>query len=255
MEKLISELMRLYLLPDSPAAQGGPGPAADLVSGAGLTRALALPFRKAAGEDQQHWDRLCAVANGLQADFGFPAPAVSVASGGGYVLWLSLAAPVPIADARRFVAGLARLWPDTLPPADSVGLPIELPPCANPATGTWAAFIHPGMGASFADESGLDMPPPVAGQVAFLEGLDSIAPAQFRDALARLEPAAPASAPVPTLVAPPARLSTPVPAPRGDAIPDGLLLKDATLDDIVRFLHARNIEPTFRFILQGDPSR
>jgi hypothetical protein len=231
MEKLLFELMRLYLLPDSPAAQGGPGAAADLVSHAGLTRAIAIPFRKAAGEDAQHWDRLCAVANGLQGEFGFPAPAVSVASTGGFVLWLSLAAPVSVADARRFVAGLARLWPDTLPPADTVGVPVELPPCPNPATGTWAAFIHPGMGASFTDESGLDMAPPAAGQVAFLEGLDSIAPGQFADALARLEP--PAAPAVP--VAPPSAA--------------GLLLKDATLEDIARELHARGIEPTFRFKL------
>ena len=230
MEKLLSELTRLYLLPDSPAAQGGPGPAVDLVSGAGLVRAIAIPFRKAAGEDAQHWERLCTVANGLQADFGFPAPAVSVASTGGFMLWLSLAAPVPVADARRFVAGLGRLWPDTLPPADTIGVPVELPPCANTATGTWAAFIHPGMGASFADESGLDMAPPAAGQVAFLEGLDSIAPAQFGAALARLEtPATPVAAPPPAA--------------------DGLLLQDATLEDIVRVLHARGIEPTFRFTL------
>ncbi|SDC72707.1 hypothetical protein SAMN05428966_102203 [Massilia sp. PDC64] len=232
MDKLLSELIRLYLLPDSPAAQGGPGPAADLVSRAGLTRAIAIPFRKAPGEDAQHWERLCTVANGLQADFGFPAPAVSVASMGGYVLWLSLAAPVSVADARRFVAGLGRLWPDTLPPADTIGVPVELPPCPNTATGTWAAFIHPGMGASFADESGLDMAPPAAGQVAFLEHLDSIAPGQFSEALARLE-------------APPPAVPTSVPPPSAD----GLLLKDATLEDIVRVLHARGIEPTFRFTL------
>ena len=231
MEKLLYELTRLYLLPDSPAAQSGPGPVADLVSAAGVTRAIAIPFRKAPGEDAQHWERLCTVANGLQADFGFPAPAVSVASTGGFMLWLSLAAPVPVADARRFVAGLGRLWPDTLPPADTIGQPVELPPCPNTATGTWAAFIHPGMGASFADESGLDMAPPAAGQVAFLEGLDSIAPGQFAQALARLEaPTAPVEAPE---------------APSAD----GLLLKDATLEDIVRVLHARGIEPTFRFTL------
>ena len=231
MEKLISELIRLYLLPGSPAAQGGPGPAVDLVAGAGLVRAIPIPFRKAPGEDAQHWERLCTVANGLQADFGFPAPAVSVASTGGFVLWLSLAAPVPVADARRFVAGLGALWPDTLPPADTIGLPVELPPCPNAATGTWAAFIHPGRGASFADESGLDMAPPVTGQVAFLEGLDSIAPGQFNAALARLEvPAVPVAAPPPRAA-------------------DGVLLKDATLEDIVRALHARGIEPTFRFTL------
>jgi hypothetical protein len=248
MDKLISELTRLYLLPGSPAARalaqrgaGGPCAPVGLVSDAGLTRALAIPFRKTAGGDVQHWERLCAVANGLQADFGFPAPAVSVASTGGFVLWLSLATPVPIADAQRFVDGLARLWPDTLPSADVVTAPVELPPCLNAATGQWAAFIHPGMGASFADESGLDMAPPAAGQVAFLDGLDSITAEQFRDALARLVPA------VPQAVAP---------APARDArVADGLLLKDATLDDIVRHLHARNIEPTFRFMLTETPAR
>jgi hypothetical protein len=248
MEKLISELIRLYLLPDSPAAQalaqrrdGGTCAPVDLVSPDGLTRAIALPFRKAAGADTGHWERLCTVANGLQADFGFPAPAVSVASAGGYVLWLSLVTPVSVAEARRFVAGLDRIWPDTLPSADAVGVAVELPPCLNGATGHWAAFIHPGMGASFADESGLDMAPPVAGQVAFLEGLDSITGEQFREALDRL-------APVPR--APVAQAAEAVPLPRrDDGIPDGLLLKDATLDDIVRFLHARNIEPTFRHVL------
>ena len=247
MERLISELMRLYLLPDSPAAQAlaqrapeGPCDPVGLASRDGLIRAIALPFRKAAGEDVQHWERLCAVANGLQAEFGFPAPAVSVASAGGYVLWLSLEAPVPVAEARRFVAGLERLWPDTLPSPDTVGMPVELPPCLNGATGHWAAFIHSGMGASFADESGLDMAPPVAGQVAFLEGLHSIAADQFRAALDRLAPPAPAP------VAPPA------PAPARDGVPDGPLLRDATLDDIVRLLHARGIEPTFRFIVPRD---
>jgi len=248
MEKLISELIRLYLLPDSPAAQalaqrrdGGACAPVDLVSPDGLTRAIALPFRKAAGTDTGHWERLCTVANGLQADFGFPAPAVSVASAGGYVLWLSLTAPVSVAEARRFVAGLERTWPDTLPSAGAVGIPVELPPCLNGATGHWAAFIHPGMGASFADETGLDMAPPVAGQVAFLDGLDSITDEQFREALDRLAPAQPAPVAQRSEAAAPPR--------RDDGIPDGLLLKDATLDDIVRFLHARNIEPTFRHVL------
>ncbi|WP_075795045.1 hypothetical protein [Massilia putida] len=249
MDKLLSELTRLYLLPDSPAAQalaqrsaGGACAPVGLASNDGFTRAIAIPFRNAAGSNVQHWERLCAVANGLQADFGFPAPAVSVASAGGFVLWLSLATPVTVADARRFVDGLGRLWPDTLPPADVVTDPVELPPCLNGATGTWAAFIHPGMGASFADESGLDMPPPAAGQVAFLDGLDSITAEQFDEALARLAPAPPVRQPAP-------------PAPRDVPVPEGLLLKDATLEDIVRLLHARHIEPTFRFNLPETPTR
>ena len=61
MERLISELMRLYLLPDSPAAQAlaqrapdGPCDPVGLASGDGLTRAIALPFRKAAGECERY---------------------------------------------------------------------------------------------------------------------------------------------------------------------------------------------------------
>jgi hypothetical protein len=30
---------------------------------------------------------------------------------------------------------------------------------------------------------------------------------------------------------------------------DGLLLKDATLEGIIRFLHSKNIEPTFRHLI------
>lgn len=33
------------------------------------------------------------------------------------------------------------------------------------------------------------------------------------------------------------------------SIPAGLLLKDATLEDIVKLLHSRNIEPTFRHLI------
>ena len=256
MEKLISELIRLYLLPDSPAAQAlaqraSGAPCADVeLALDGHTRAIPIPFRKTAPGDEGHWDRLCTVANGLQAEFGFPAPAVSVASRGGYVLWLSLAQAVPLAQVGRFLDGLGRLWPDALPSA-ATGTAVELPPCLDTATGKWAAFIHPGMGASFADESGLDMAPPLAGQVAFLEGLDSIAADAFQSALARLVP-------VPVAPAAPSP-SVPQPAPqppaavRGDGtIPDGLLLKDATLDDVVRWLHSRNIEPTFRYVLPRD---
>jgi NADPH-dependent ferric siderophore reductase len=97
-----------------------------------------------------------------------------------------------------------------------------LPPQLNQASGKWAAFIHPGMGASFAGDEGLEMPPPEAGQVALLEGLESATPAQFAHALARLRP-------------------------QGRAA-EGLLLRDATLEDIVKHLHSKNIEPTFRFL-------
>ncbi|MGZ3342850.1 MAG: hypothetical protein ACXU9B_23865, partial [Reyranella sp.] len=115
---------------------------------------------------------------------------------------------------------------------------------------------------------GLEVAPPLAGQVGFLEGLDSIDEEQFRQALRKLEQRrapAPAAAPAPAIseAAATALAAEPSPqpaapsrprtraaaaAPAQGAIPDGLLLKDATLEDIVRFLHEKNIEPTFRFL-------
>jgi hypothetical protein len=275
MEKLIAELTRLYLAPeavtrDALAAHiaGKTTLAIKLTTADGLTRALAIPFRKVFGDGESgHWDRLCEVANALQADLGLPAPAVSIDGASAYRLWLSLETPVPAGEAQEFLELLQQAYfRQTELAPDAATAPVYLPPCLNPRSGKWAAFIHPGMGASFAEESGLDMAPPLPGQAAFLEGLDSIADEQFREALHKLEQrrtpaAAPAPAPVaaepPSSAAGDALAGEPFalqPSPpakataRARAAPDGLLLKDATLEDIVRHLHAKNIEPTFRFI-------
>ena len=185
-------------------------------------------------------------------------------------LWLSLETPVPPDQAQDFLSLLRQAYfPEYELAPDAATAPVYLPPCLNPRSGKWAAFIHPGMGASFAEESGLEMSPPLAGQVGFLEGLDSIDEEQFRNALRKLEQRqapAPASAPAPAepvssaaldaLAAEPFALQPPEQAPAKApprpkaAASEGLLLKDATLEDIVRHLHAKNIEPTFRF-LQG----
>lgn len=247
MQKLISELTRLYLpagavSPDALAEHmlGKTTRAIQLTGDDGLTRAMVIPFRKVSGgEEAQHWSRLCEVANALQADLGLPAPAVSISGADGYGLWLSLEKPVPAAQAQKFLSLFSEAYfADSPPLHDAVTTPVELPPCLNQGTGKWAAFIHPGMGASFADESGLEMAPPLAGQVAFLEGLHSISEAQFRHALDVLQQSHGAA-----LVA-----SAPVPERTGST--DGLLLKDATLEDIVRFLHSKNIEPTFRHLIK-----
>lgn len=236
MDNLNAQLTRLYL------PQG--------VSADGRVRSIAIPFRKVDGEAGRHWENLCALANALQEELGLPAPAVSVASTGGYVLWLSFDTPVELALAREFLALLARAYPDLGLSPDAAGAPVALPPHPDPANGKWSAFIHPGMGASFADESGLDMAPPTAGQAAFLEGLQGIGAQQFQDALATLRQVhatpQPAAAPAPSTAPAPAQAR---PGARRDAIPDDLLLKDATLEDIVRFLHARHIEPTFRHLM------
>jgi hypothetical protein len=243
MQKLISELTRLYLpanslSPEALAQQllGHSSLAIDLTDGEGMTRAIVIPFRKRREHnDGQHWTRLCTVANAMQTELDFPAPAVSISGSDGYGLWLSLATPVPVAQAQTLLTLLrAAYFPDMELAPDATRAPVALPPCLDQRSGKWAAFIHPGMGASFADESGLEMAPPFAGQAAFLEGLHSISEAQFRQALDTLDQTH-RTAPV-----------VGAPAPVRTVAPDGLLLRDATLEDIVRFLHAKNIEPTFR---------
>jgi pyruvate/2-oxoglutarate dehydrogenase complex dihydrolipoamide acyltransferase (E2) component len=278
MEKLIAELTRLYLAPEAITREalaqhilGKTTLAIKLTTADGLTRALAIPFRKVFGDGETgHWERLCTVANALQADLGLPVPAVSIDGANAYRLWLSLETPVPADQAQDFLELLRQAWFPALELApDAATAPVYLPPCLNPRSGKWAAFIHPGMGASFAEESGLEMSPPLAGQAGFLEGLDSIDEEQFRQALRKLEQRrAPAPAPAPAPAEPAAaepsgepssQAAAPLSQPRARtraaaaastpaATPDGLLLKDATLEDIVRFLHEKNIEPTFRFL-------
>ena len=247
MEKLISELARLYLpgnLPGGAVTEAalnahltGAAPLATIAADGG-TRVAVLAFPVMRDQEEgHHWTRLCDVANTLQTRFGLPAPAVSVSGADGYGLWLSLEHPVPAADMRAFVQLLRQAVMADVPDIADAAHAAPLPPCLHPATGKWSAFIHPGMGASFADGSGLDIAPPLAGQAAFIEGLHSLSMTQFNDVLRQLRGAPPAAAPAPVAV----------PAQAG-ATPQGLLLKDATLEDIVQFLHAKNIEPTFRFL-------
>lgn len=246
MQKLISELTRLYLPAGAVAPQaleqhilGHATLASSLVGDDGRVRAMVIPFNKTTdGDEAQHWTRLCAVANALQTQLGFPAPAVSISGANGYGLWLSLETPVGAAQAQEFLGLLRQAYfPEVELSADAVSEPVDLPPCLNQRTGKWSAFIHPGMGASFADESGLEMAPPLAGQVAFLEGLQGINETQFMRGLDALQQ---------SHSAPPVANA---PAREHAATMEGLLLKDATLDDIVRFLHAKNIEPTFRHVM------
>lgn len=245
MQELIAQLERLYWIPDG-AAPSLAGQLAERLAGregaplvlarAGLTRAVVVPFARLPDDGALgHWERLCGVANALQSELQLPAAAVSMSGARGFALWLSLAEPLSLARAQQFADALRAAFCPELPPLQ-VDAPVELPPCLDPASGKWSAFIHPGMGSSFAEEPGLDMAPPPAAQAAFLDGLQSIDAAQLQQAFDRMEglraqrlPAEPARAPV--------------------GAPEGLLLRDATLEDIVRHLHALNIEPTFRHLL------
>jgi len=254
MEKLISELGRLYL-PTADNQQrlqhhlrGEATFAFDLAQD-GFTRAIVIDFHKAAGE--LHWQRLCEVANALQSELGLPAPAVSVSGGESYRLWLSLASPIAIAQARQFLALLHKAYFED-EQIDIGRTMVELPPCLHVATGLWAAFINPGMGGALAEDLGLDMPPNDMSQAAFLEKLDSISSEQFAQALDTLQRRQAQSATQAATQAAMPRAARPHTAAGSTASQQpGLLLQDATLEDIVNHLHAMGIEPTFRHVLKN----
>lgn len=247
MQKLIAQLRRLYLADDrryddadlERHLRGERTISVDLAGADGRARALVIAFRRL--PDDGHWRQLCETANALQTELGWPAPAVSVSGGDSYGLWLSLDAPMPAARLRQLKALLHQAYfpQQQIDIEQSV---IELPPCLHQASGLWAAFINPGMGASFADDLGLEMQPPVAAQSAFLEGLRGITADEFDHAVSLLENRLGAG-PEPTPVA----AAATVPA-TASATPPGLLLKDASIEDIVRHLQERHIEPTLRFL-------
>jgi hypothetical protein len=237
MDKLISELQRLYL-PSADNHQrlqhhlrGEATFAFDLAQD-GYTRAIVIDFRKAA--DEQHWLRLCEVANALQTELGLPAPAVSVSGGECYRLWLSLASPLSVTQARQFLALLHQAYFED-EEIDLGRTMVELPPCLHVATGLWAAFINPSMGGALAEDLGLEVTPNDMAQAAFLEKLDSISDEQFAHALNTLQ----------------RRHAKPATVYKAAAPQAGLLLQDATLEDIVKHLHAMGIEPTFRHVLKN----
>lgn len=247
MHKYLAELNRLYLpagtlAPEALAQHlnGETSLAVYLASRDGMTRAMVIAFPKTADSADGHWMRLCAVANALQGQLGLPAPAVSISGDNAFGLWLSLAQPTPVAQAQQFMSLLLRAYaPETTVEPNAASLPVPLLPCLHQGSGKWGAYIHPGLGASFVDDKGLEMAPPLAAQTAFLEGLESITAAQFQHAQAKLAQRHGGATPG-------APMAGAAPAP--DAAPGGVLLKDATLEDIVRHLHALNIEPTFRYL-------
>ena len=181
MNPLQTELQRLYLAPE------------------GLVRALVLELARPAD-----WGLLSPVWRGLQTDLALPAPAVMVSGVDGYQLWLSLAEPVPLAEAAAFLEALRRhylaevapqrirLTPALAAPASQPALPV---PSQQLATGYWSAFVAPDLAPIFADEPWLDQPPSPEAQASVLAGLQSIKAAAFAAALARLRPVAPTKRP------------------------------------------------------------
>ncbi len=187
MNPLQTEILRLYSAPE------------------GQVRALVLELARPAD-----WGLLGPLWRGLQADLDFPAPAIAVSGVDGYQLWLSLAEPVPVAEAAAFLEALRQHYLGAVAPkrislmpslAGSATQP-QLVPSQQPATGCWSAFVAPDLAPIFADEPWLDQAPSPEAQAHVLARLQSIKPNALAAALARLQPAA--------MPVPPAELLSPL---------------------------------------------
>lgn len=177
MSRLHSAFARLFL-PDPTQAPPAAPTAADLLDAQGRTRALVLEL--AAPAD---WDLLRTVWQGVQADLGLPAPAIAVSGVEGIQLWFSASAPVPVADARRWLEALCRrylpevkahrlrLFPrgDAAAPGGAAVVHAEPVPTVQSDGEKWSAFVAPDLVALFTETPWLDSEPGEEGQAALLE--------------------------------------------------------------------------------------
>jgi len=194
MDRLQSELQRLYLPQPSTGPEGNTG-FADLVDPQGRVRALVLELARPAD-----WAVLARVWTGVQADLGLPAPAIAVSGTDALQLWFSLAEMVNVAQARLFLESLrTRYWSDVesnrvnlLPAlggsASEAVRHAPLVPAAHAQTGQWSAFVSADLAPIFADSPWMDVEPSSAAQAGVLSRLQSIGQAAFAAALAQIGP-------------------------------------------------------------------
>jgi hypothetical protein len=201
MNRLQSELRRLYHVA---SPEDGVAHAEDvcLISRTAHVRAMVLELARPAD-----WSVLSALWQGVQADLELPAPAIAVSGTDGYQLWFSLAEPLPVVDARRFLESLrlrylgsiaparVAMWPAVEASTPGPGQHAQLVPAHIKDTGLWSAFIAPDLAPVFADEPGLDICPSADAQADILSRLVSTKAADVQLLLGRLGAAAKTMAP------------------------------------------------------------
>jgi len=199
MNRLQSELQRLYLL--------APADAALAAGDAPQTRTMVLELARPAD-----WEALSRVWRGVQADLELPAPGIAVSGTDGLQLWFSLQDAVSTARAAAFLAHLRSRYLPGVAPARLRAMPSatepawQAPPVPAPqaATENWSAFVAPDLAPVFADTPWLDIEPGAEGQADVLARLKCIKPAELAQAMQRLQPP---DAPPPEVTAPSAQRS------------------------------------------------
>ena len=221
MNRLSAEFDRLY-------APVPPCPEGRLVDREGRVRLGRLALRAPAD-----WRTLGTVWRCVQADLGWPAPAIAVSGDEALELWFSLAAPQPVAEVHAMLQALQRrylpavpgarveLWP---PASGPVGEPVRVP--REVGEERWSAFVAPDLAPVFEETPWLDLPPGEEAQLGVLSVLKSVTSAQWAaaaEALRDVTPPPPSAAPAaaPAAMAPPAPST--VTSPAGDADPRAFL--------------------------------
>ena len=129
MNRLQSELQRLYLLPSSDNGR--------LTGARGEVRAMVLELARPAD-----WDTLAQVWRGVQADLQLPAPAIAVSGTDGLQLWFSLQDAVGATRAAAFLALLRARYLQGVAPARLRAMPSAGEPAWQAALVPSAAGGH-----------------------------------------------------------------------------------------------------------------
>lgn len=189
MDRLTQQLTRLYLLPVSPSTRAEDAMPIALPAEGDTVRAAILGIRRPVD-----WKALAAIWQGIQDDFGFPAPAIAVNGSDALCLWFSFEHPVRTIDAAQWLDAMRLRY---LPGVDTARV-IQWPngkgagscrmvPAPGPHAGQWSAFVTPGMVSLFADEPWLEQPPNPDAQADLLSTMRSIPAQDFIDALGRVQ--------------------------------------------------------------------
>lgn len=175
MTKLQAQLHRLYI-----------GRPSDASVPSDVTRAVVLQITQPAS-----WAEASRVWQGVQADLGLPAPAISVSGSDAYQLWFSWSEAVPTTQATAFAEALRQRYLPDLAAERIQSQPIQsdtrLPPFET-QTEQWSAFVAPDLAPVFSDTPWLDIPPNEDGQAELLSRLDCIKPDELHAAWAQLRP-------------------------------------------------------------------
>ena len=222
MNRLQSELTRLYLLPAQPGAATDAQSSA-LIGPPDRVRAMVMELTR-----PPSWEVLARVWHGVQTELDLPAPAIAVSGSDGLQLWFSLAEPIAVAQAHAFLECLrlryladiesSRVGLMPAPEASALRpqLHTQLVPARQEHTGNWSAFLAPDLVAIFADSPWLDIAPNEEGQATLLRGIEVMKQVVFEAALKKLVPAThpsqstvavAASVDAPIALAPPASAS------------------------------------------------